>query len=94
MTAGAAPGAPAPVQAIIMDLDGLILDTESLCMDVGRLVLARYGKELTPDAQRAALGKRPLCAWRDVAAAVGLEGVPAQQLFDESEPLLEARWVR
>lgn len=36
--------------------------------------------------------RRPLCAWRDIAAAVGLE-VPAQQLVDESEPLLATRWV-
>jgi hypothetical protein len=27
-----------------MDLDGLILDTESLCMEVGRQVLAKHGK--------------------------------------------------
>ncbi len=46
---------------------------------------------LTPEAQRAALGKRPLCAWQGVAEAVGLD-VPAQQLFDASEPLLSARW--
>ncbi|GBF97446.1 bifunctional riboflavin kinase FMN phosphatase-like [Raphidocelis subcapitata] len=89
---GADPPRPPAVQAIIMDLDGLILDTESLCLEVGRAVLARHGKELTPEAQRAALGKRPLCAWGDLAKEVGLE-VPAQQLVDESEPLLEARWA-
>jgi hypothetical protein len=44
-------------------------------------------------AQKAALGKRPLDCWRDVAAELGLTGVvSAEQLFEESEPLLAARW--
>jgi riboflavin kinase len=59
---------------------------------VGRAVLARHGKALTPEAQRAALGKRPLCAWEALAKELGLD-VPPQQLVDESEPLLTARWV-
>lgn len=42
------------------------------------------------EAQRTALGKRPLDCWRDVAALLGLD-VPAQQLFDQTEPLLEQR---
>jgi hypothetical protein len=42
------------------------------------------------EAQRAALGKRPLDCWRDVAALLGL-AVPAQELFDQTEPLLQER---
>jgi hypothetical protein len=44
------------------------------------------------EAQRAALGKRPLDCWRDVAALLGLQ-VPAQELFDQTEPLLQERCV-
>lgn len=81
-------------QAYIFDLDGLILDTESLCVEVATQVLQRYGKQLTQQAQRAALGKRPLDCWRDVAAELGLsETVSAEQLVAESEPLLAARWA-
>ena len=82
-------------KAVVVDLDGLILDTESLCADVARTVLARHGATLTPEAQRAALGKRPLDAWRDAAAAAGLDErvVTAQQLYEQSEPLLAARWA-
>jgi hypothetical protein len=42
------------------------------------------------EAQRAALGKRPLDCWQDVAALLGLQ-VPAQELFDQTEPLLQER---
>lgn len=57
-------------------------------------MLAVYDKQLTQQAQRAALGKRPLDCWRDVARLLGLEGrVSAEQLVAESEPLLSARWV-
>lgn len=55
-------------------------------------MLARYGAELTKDAHRAALGKRPLDCWREVAAVLKLD-VPAQELLDATEPLLRARWV-
>lgn len=55
-------------------------------------MLQRYGKQLTQAAQKAALGKRPLDCWRDVAAELGLAGtVTAEQLVADSEPLLAAR---
>lgn len=63
---------------------------ESLCVEVAGQVLQRYGKKLTCAAHKAALGKRPLECWRDVAAILGLD-VPAQKLFDDSEPLLRAK---
>ncbi|KAG2426248.1 hypothetical protein HXX76_013006 [Chlamydomonas incerta] len=81
-----------PVKAVLLDLDGLILDTESLCVEVARSVVERYGKELTLEAQRAALGKRPLECWASVAEILGLP-VPAEQLLAETEPLLAARWA-
>lgn len=63
---------------------------ESLCIEVAQQVLSQYGKTLTPEAQRAALGKRPLDCWRDVARVLQLD-VSAQTLFDETEPLLSQR---
>jgi hypothetical protein len=58
---------------------------------VGRQVLARHGATLTKEAAAVALGKRPLDCWSDVAQVLGL-AVPAQQLLDETEPLLQTRW--
>jgi hypothetical protein len=63
-------------------------------VEVATQVLQRYGKQLTQQAQRAALGKRPLDCWTDVAAELGLsETVSAEQLVAETEPLLAARCV-
>ena len=61
-------------------------------MEVSEQVLAKHGKALTKEAHAAALGKRPLDCWRDVAAILEL-AVPAEQLFNETEPLLQARWA-
>jgi hypothetical protein len=59
-------------------------------VEVSEQVLAKHGKALTKEAHAAALGKRPLDCWRDVAAILELN-VPAEQLFNETEPLLQAR---
>ncbi|KFM23423.1 Pseudouridine-5'-monophosphatase [Auxenochlorella protothecoides] len=82
---------PEPSACVIWDLDGTLLDTESLVAEVAREVIARHGGELTDAARAASLGKRPLEAWAAVAAALDLP-VPAQQLLEESEALLSERW--
>eukprot|EP00775_Hariotina_reticulata_P009054 gene9054-9224_t len=79
-------------QAYIFDLDGLILDTESLCVEIASQVLKQRNVELTKEAQRAALGKRPLDCWRDVIHILGIHNATAEELFEETEPLLQARW--
>jgi riboflavin kinase / FMN hydrolase len=85
-----------PVDLVVLDLDGLVLDTETLCMQVAADVLGRRGVTMTAAAQHAALGKRPLEAWEATAAALGLAadapGCSGAELFAESEPLLCARW--
>lgn len=67
-----------------------MLDTESLVMEVAKAVCERHGAQLTAEAARASLGKRPLEAWATVAAMLGIQR-SAQELFDESEPLLVER---
>jgi beta-phosphoglucomutase-like phosphatase (HAD superfamily) len=59
--------------ACIFDLDGLILDTEMMCADVAASVLRAHGAALTPEASKAAMGKRPLDCWRDVVAVLKLQ---------------------
>lgn len=80
-----------PVKAVIFDLDGTLLDTESLVRSVSAAVLERHGAKLTPAAEKAALGRRPVEAWQAVIDVLDVKGTTAQQLFDESEPLLQER---
>jgi len=81
-----------PVDLVVVDLDGLVLDTETLCMQVAAEVLGRRGAAMTALAQRAALGKRPLEAWDATVQALGLAACTGAELYAESEPLLSARW--
>ncbi|CAK0786998.1 hypothetical protein CVIRNUC_010214 [Coccomyxa viridis] len=80
------------VKAVLLDLDGTLLDTESLVLDVAKGVLRKHGHDLTPEAQKAAIGRRPLEAWQATIDCLGMQGVTAQQLFDESEVLLKHKW--
>ena len=68
-----------------------VLHPESLVLGVARTVLEAHGAKLTPEAQRAAIGRKPLDAWQATMDALGMHGVTAQQLFDESEPLLRSQ---
>lgn len=59
---------------VVLDLDGLILDTETLCTVVAAEVLKKRGATLTASAVAASLGKRPLEAWVGVAKELKLGG--------------------
>jgi HAD superfamily hydrolase (TIGR01509 family) len=49
----------APPQAVVFDLDGLMLNTEDLYQEVGRILLGRRGKEWTAELLDAMMGRRP-----------------------------------
>lgn len=53
-------------------------------------VVESHGKTLTPEALQASTGKRPLEAWQAVKDVLDID-CSAQQLFDESEPVLTDR---
>lgn len=80
------------ISAVIWDLDGTVIDTETLVLEVARTIVERHGKQLTKEAAVKAVGMRPLEAWQAVAEELGMDGISAEQLFHESEPLLVARW--
>ena len=63
---------------------------ETLCYHVGQKVLRKYGKELTKEAARVGVGKRPLECWAAIASELGIDA-PAQELVDASEPELQER---
>ena len=80
------------VDCVIFDLDGTLIQTESLVIDAATTIVESYGKTLTNEAITASLGKRPLEAWASVQTLLGIPATP-QELFDASEPLLTQRYV-
>ena len=62
-------------------------------MEVAGLVLGRHGQKLTNQAQADSLGKTPVESWQATIDALGMQGVTAEQLVAESEPLLIERQV-
>ncbi|KAK9917563.1 hypothetical protein WJX75_005816 [Coccomyxa subellipsoidea] len=80
------------VKSVILDLDGTLLDTETLVLEVARSVLEKHGQKLTAEVQKAATGRKPLDAWQATIDQLHMQDITAQQLFDESEPFLKTRW--
>ena len=66
---------------------------ESLVVDVVKQVLARHGYELTKEAHAASIGKKAIDSWQTTIDILGIQGVTAQQLYEESEPLLRTRQI-
>lgn len=81
------PAEDGPIAGVIWDLDGTVLDTESLICQVAKEIVERHGGELTEEVVRASTGLRPLESWQVVAQKTGLP-VSAEQLLAESEELL------
>lgn len=54
----AAEQAPAPIEALIFDMDGLLVDSEPLAAEAMTAFLANFGKVRDPEIQRQMLGRR------------------------------------
>ena len=63
-----------------------------MIVEVAGSVTEKYGKPLTTAARLASIGKKPLESWQATIDTLGLQDVSAQQLYDESQPQLQARW--
>jgi len=46
----AAPSQGGGITHVLLDLDGTLLDTETLCIEVAHTVLGQYGRTLTDEA--------------------------------------------
>ncbi|TFK44312.1 HAD-like domain-containing protein [Crucibulum laeve] len=46
-----------PVEYVLFDMDGLMIDSEKIYTDVTNEILARYGKEMTWDIKAGCMGK-------------------------------------
>lgn len=55
-----------PIEAVIFDLDGVLVDSEPLLFEAERLLLAEYGVDLTPEIKKPYIG----LGGRDVLVAL------------------------
>ena len=70
---------PAPIEALILDMDGLLVDSEAVSGEALRLFLRGHGHEMLPSTLEGALGRRLPEAVAFVAAAYDLRG-PLEEL--------------
>ena len=64
----------APIRALVLDMDGLLVDTETVSGEALRLFLLGHGHEMLPSTLEGALGRRLPEAVVVVAAAYDLAG--------------------
>ncbi|KAG0613691.1 hypothetical protein M758_6G122300 [Ceratodon purpureus] len=88
-----APAQKEPVSYVIFDLDGTLLDTESLVDEVLEEAVTGYGKEWDGRGAQKRLGKRPLEASASVVEDYDLQ-CTAVEFNDQVIALLEDRWGR
>ena len=80
-------------EAIIFDMDGLMIDTEPLYWQVGREIAARYGTVCTDATLRKMMGRERLDAMQIYAIECGITRPTAQELLDERELMMVDRFA-
>lgn len=61
------------VRAVVFDLDGLLVDTESLFSAINNKILAKHGQSLTFEVEQKLMGTRSCEAVRILLSATNLE---------------------
>src|SRR5690349_24198968 len=74
------------IRAVIFDMDGLMIDTESLYWAAGREVARRYGKDVADATLGRMMGRSPVDSMRVFATELGIE--------EDYAKLLEERDVK
>ncbi|KAL6748284.1 HAD-like domain-containing protein [Haematococcus lacustris] len=80
----------APVTHVIFDMDGLLLDTESLYSVAQQQILNRYNKQFTWELKTKMMGRKALEAMEVLVADLELQDqVTAEQLLKERTVVLD-----
>jgi HAD superfamily hydrolase (TIGR01509 family) len=70
------------IQAVVFDLDGVIIDTEAVWEEVRRAYVAEYGKRFLPDSQTRMMGMSTPEWSTHLSADVGVPRTPEQVASD------------
>jgi HAD superfamily hydrolase (TIGR01509 family) len=70
------------IEAVVFDLDGVIIDTEEVWEDVRRGYVAEFGREFLPDTQDRMMGMSTGEWSRHLAVDVGVPRTPEQVAAD------------
>jgi HAD superfamily hydrolase (TIGR01509 family) len=76
-----------PITAILFDMDGLMIDSESVYWAAGRQIAARYGKTVKDETLGRMMGRAPLESVRLFADELGLAESP-QALLETREAMV------
>lgn len=77
------------IQAVVFDLDGLMLNTEDIFELAGQQLMARRGMEMTDEIRRGMLGRRPIEAFTVFREMTGFPDT-IDELMMETKSLFEA----
>lgn len=81
------------IEFVVFDLDGTLLDTESLVQEVASILVQKYGKVWDPSGSENRLGKPPLEGATEIVWQFDLPCTPREYL-NQSLELLKERWHR
>jgi HAD superfamily hydrolase (TIGR01509 family) len=74
------PSETRPLKSLIFDMDGLMIDSERLYLEVERDIAGRYGKEFGLEAWQKMMGRKPEEGIRIFVEELGLPLTPAEAL--------------
>ena len=74
--------------AVIFDMDGVLVDSEPLYMAVERQSFARYGVELSEREQARFVGTSQQQMWREIKVMYGLEVAIAELIAEHQQQVL------
>ncbi len=78
-----------PIRAVIFDMDGLMIDSESIYWAVGRRIAKSYGKEVSNQTLGRMMGRSPLDSVKLFVRELQLDADPAELLAKREEEVFQ-----